>query len=306
MVVRLRRGCLIIAALFIVLQANCEAQKSLCSPSSCGNLVNISYPFWLKGHDPLPECRDPRYELSCENNRTVLYLYSGKYYVESISYNNRTMKVVDSGLQIHNCSSRPLYSLTYYANFTSSTKSDTQNKDPFFYPWPWPGNLGNYVVFLSCENPIRDTAKSSSSPHFVNTYPCINGSLGGSQYSYVFVGEIQFSDVPDSCTIGTMVPIRTLLDAGDHRSFSEIHYEMAMGFDLSWFRIDCGSCDETGGDCYPGQDPFNNYIVNCDPNREGGIFHSIFHSPRYCFTEYYWPQFYKHKLQPRLMVIGKA
>ncbi|XP_042487657.1 rust resistance kinase Lr10-like [Macadamia integrifolia] len=308
MVVKLRRGCLIIAALFIVLQANCEAQKSECSPSSCGNLVNISYPFWLKGHDPPPECRDPRYELSCENNRTVLYLYSGKYYVDSISYRNRTMRVVDSGLQTHNCSSLPLYSLTNLANFSHSTNLEifgTTDTDPFLYPSS--RQLENYIVFLSCESPIVPfTANSSSSaPHFVDTSPCINGS-SGSQYSYVFVGdELNYSDVPDSCTIGTMVPIRKLQKAGDHRSFSEIHYEMAMGFELSWYQIDCGSCNETGDFCYADASP-NNYTIICNPGCKGGLFHSIFHyTPgQSCFKLNYWFPFYYNVLRPSLIIIG--
>ncbi|XP_042501334.1 rust resistance kinase Lr10-like [Macadamia integrifolia] len=285
MVVKLGRGCLIIAALFIVLQANCEAQKSECSPSSCGNLVNISYPFWLKGHDPPPECRDPRYELSCENNRTVLYLYSGKYYVDSISYQNRTMRVVDSGLQIHNCSSLPLYSLTSYGNFSYLL---WYNKDPYYYPWL--PQLENYIVFLSCESPIITSSSSSSAPHFEDTSPCINGSLG-SQYSYVFVGdELNYSDVPDSCTIGTMVPIRKLQEAGDHRSFSEIHYEMAMGFELSWFRIDCRSCDNRWGDCHPAQDPSNHsFIITC----KGGCIG---------LKHFFWRTIYYNVMPPTLWI----
>lgn len=65
----------------------------LCSPSSCGEIHNISYPFSLRG-DP-KYCGDRRYTLSCENNHTVLYLYAGKYYVQQINYDNYTIRVVD-------------------------------------------------------------------------------------------------------------------------------------------------------------------------------------------------------------------
>ncbi|XP_043697409.1 uncharacterized protein LOC122648224, partial [Telopea speciosissima] len=257
-----RRGCCLLSisislafSFFILLQA-CEAQ-SYCNSSSCGNLYNISYPFRLSS-DP-PDCGDLRYELSCDqNNRTVLNLYSGKYYVEEISYKNRTMRVVDSGLQIHNCSSVPLYSLTSAVNFTV--------KDPFFYPKPW--RLENYIVFLSCESPITAI---KSAPQFVNTSPCIiNGSSfsAGSQYSYVVVGDSTVSMIPDSCTIGIMVPIR--LQETCQRSFSEIHHEMAMGFELSWFRIDCRSCDQIWGNCYPGQDL--SLMLACAFSCTGGIF----------------------------------
>ncbi|KAM3729812.1 hypothetical protein ACB098_12G038900 [Castanea mollissima] len=68
-----------------------------CSASSCGNIHNISLPFRLNT-DP-ENCGDPRYELSCENNHTVLlYLFGGKYFVQEISYNNYTIRIVDSVL----------------------------------------------------------------------------------------------------------------------------------------------------------------------------------------------------------------
>ncbi|XAR52227.1 hypothetical protein NMG60_11020176 [Bertholletia excelsa] len=66
-------------------------------PSSCGNILNISHPFRLKG-DP-EHCGDKKYELSCENNRTVLSSYSGKYYVEAINYQNYTIRLVDVGIR---------------------------------------------------------------------------------------------------------------------------------------------------------------------------------------------------------------
>jgi hypothetical protein len=88
-----------------------------CSPSSCGEITNITHPFRLKG-DPT-SCGDPRYELSCENNKTVLTLYSGKYYVKSINYQNYTIQIVDQGIKEGNCSSIPRYFLTSF-NFTTS------------------------------------------------------------------------------------------------------------------------------------------------------------------------------------------
>ncbi|KAI6672555.1 hypothetical protein NL676_000461, partial [Syzygium grande] len=73
-------------------------------------VANISYPFRLRG-DPMV-CSDPNYELACINNRTVLDLYSGNYYVRYIDYTNYTIRVADVGLQKGNCSSLPLRSLS--------------------------------------------------------------------------------------------------------------------------------------------------------------------------------------------------
>jgi hypothetical protein len=84
----------------------------------CG-VHNISHPFRLK--DSPKKCGDKRYILSCEdNNQLILYYESfGKYYVQSINYNNFTIRLLDFNLYYHNfsnssSSSLPPYSLGFY------------------------------------------------------------------------------------------------------------------------------------------------------------------------------------------------
>jgi hypothetical protein len=86
-------------------------EEHVCTASSCGKISNISYPFRLR-NDP-KQCGDNRYELVCKNNVTILYLYSAKYHVQSINYNNFTIRLVDPGVQKHNCSS-PLFYLGFF------------------------------------------------------------------------------------------------------------------------------------------------------------------------------------------------
>ncbi|GLT57323.1 hypothetical protein SLA2020_303030 [Shorea laevis] len=81
----------------VLVHQTCSAEDGhLCAASSCGDIHNISYPFRLQ-HDP-QNCGDRNYTLFCENNRTVLNLFAGKYYVRQINYNNYTIRVVDSGI----------------------------------------------------------------------------------------------------------------------------------------------------------------------------------------------------------------
>ncbi|KAJ4950782.1 hypothetical protein NE237_027614 [Protea cynaroides] len=288
-----RRGVLIIiifflALAFIVLGSEAsDFQKYYCNnvtdPSPCRNLLNISYPFRLKD-DPLDCSSDSLYELSCENNRTVLYLYSGKYYVEAISYENRTMRVVDAGLQIHNCSSLPLHSLTSHANFSFSPFTGGSN--PYYYPVSF--GIDNYITFLSCESPLLIRAASSYNSFVINTSPCINASSSGS-HSYVLVGGVFYADIPDSCTIGTTVPIHQLeYEAGHYPSFSEIHFQLTMGFELSWFLVDCQSCNKSGGYCYAAHDNFLNPVIRCNHPCIGAK--AIFRF--YCLKYYYYYYFY--------------
>jgi len=92
------RGMLFLILLVLLVHETWSAKDGEhCTPSSCGNIQNINYPFALKG-DP-DTCGDPRYRLSCENNQTVLDLYAGKYYVREINYSNFRIRVSDSGIQ---------------------------------------------------------------------------------------------------------------------------------------------------------------------------------------------------------------
>ena len=114
---------LTVLTVLVLVHPTCCAPTAMvnhtCSASSCGNIHNISFPFRLKT-DP-ENCGYPGYELSCENDRTVLYISGGKYYVQEISYNNYTIRIVDSGLHKDNYFfSTPTYpSSRYYLNFYS-------------------------------------------------------------------------------------------------------------------------------------------------------------------------------------------
>ena len=95
-------GLTVLIALVLVHPTCCTSAMvdRHCTASSCGNIHNISFPFRLST-DP-ENCGDVSYELSCENNRTVLNKFSGKYYVEEISYNNYTIRIVDTGIHKDN------------------------------------------------------------------------------------------------------------------------------------------------------------------------------------------------------------
>ncbi|XVF53415.1 hypothetical protein PTKIN_Ptkin05aG0098000 [Pterospermum kingtungense] len=209
--------------------------NSTCTPSSCGNIHNISYPFRLRG-DP-SNCANHSYELVCEqNNLTALYLYSGKYHVQAINYNNYTIRLVDAGVHKDNCS----YSLTL-SNFSS--------KDAFiWYNYKWGKSdykpeLTRSVVFLSCLNPVK------SSSFNVDASPCKNGdclsnsSLFRSRmYYYAVSGPMTVSDVKDLCrveliTMTSLLPVR----GGKNISYMEIYSSLVYGFELSFFQYRCGN-----------------------------------------------------------------
>ncbi|KAL6192136.1 hypothetical protein ACLB2K_038523 [Fragaria x ananassa] len=192
----------------------------------CGN-IQISSPFRLQG-DP-GHCGNKSYELSCEADGTnqshhaILYLFSGKYYVEAINYNNYTIRLVDAG--VHNTKdnyfSNPVYPLTVF-NFSSYSFSKYQPYSlsyPYFespdVSFPADQYLTAPLVMLSCKNPMN------YSDLFVETAPCINNtSIHSSSdpslstvYSYFMHGRFNKYNEPDirtadlglSCKITLMV-----------------------------------------------------------------------------------------------------
>ncbi|KAJ9679780.1 hypothetical protein PVL29_021634 [Vitis rotundifolia] len=214
--------------LLLLLPTTCKAKLNLhrCH-SSCGNIPDISYPFRLK--DDRRRCGDRKYELACENNRTILQLYSGRYYVEEINYNRETIRVVDTGLKKDDCSSLPLHSLTD-ANFSYG--------DPYRLSYKT-----SDVNFVDCEAPINSSLYIDMAPCSRNSSS--NSSLSSMQtYSYVVVRHMALSDLEDSCSVGLVVGFSTTGQEIDN-SLPDIHNRLLYGTDLKWFNCFgflCTSC----------------------------------------------------------------
>ncbi|OMP08487.1 hypothetical protein COLO4_06423 [Corchorus olitorius] len=215
-----------------------KGNRHYCSPSSCGSIHNISYPFRLNS-DP-NHCGVQGYNLSCQNNLTVLKLKSGgKYYVQAINYNNYTIRLVDAGVEKGNCSSLPGNSLSYY-NFTAGDIA------PYGLS-SWTYDRSKNILFLNCPKPVK-------APLYLNASPCLDDSYPSNSlfpeskagYPYVKVGRTRAPDVMNSCRIVLMVMTSLLGKDGNifniSSTYLDIHQELAYGFELSWSHVYCGSC----------------------------------------------------------------
>ena len=223
---------ILILIFFFLFNHTCRAQINQCFPSSCGKIQNISYPFRLNS-DP-KTCGDPRYMLSCENNLTIVYLYSKKYQVEAIHYNNQTIRIVDQGIQKGNCSSLPRYPLTNY-NFSYGDPYELRRRDTETFQ---DIQLTKSVIFVSCEKPVK-------SHLYIDPASCSNGGSGSAlssalaqskRHSYVIVnGSLSVSDMADTCGVELMVMVSNLVkNYSNSTSFMDIHNDLAYGFELSW------------------------------------------------------------------------
>ncbi|KAF8380065.1 hypothetical protein HHK36_027535 [Tetracentron sinense] len=152
--VRRRRRLLpvgFIAFILALFLAACSSAKEdgLCH-TSCGNIHNISYPFYLKG-DPL-NCgnRSFNYELACEVNRTILYINSRRYYAKGITYDKYIIP------------------------------------DGTVYPY-YLAKQTNYTILMDCENPVNSHQYLNTSP-CINASTTSSSSL--QKHSYALVGKM--------------------------------------------------------------------------------------------------------------------
>ena len=188
--------------------------------SSCGDIKNISYPFRLQG-DPIG-CGDRSFQLSCQNNQTILNFRGGKYYVKGISYDERTIRIVDVNLANGSCG-LPDRSLSM-----EEATDDSQYPSLITF---WQAN------FVNCSNSISDLANSK--------VPCLSGN---NYHVYVnFSNRDLFSfDIPKTCKVISKVPTN---------SENEVNYPyettlklLASGFDLRW-SVECSKCRAAGLSC---------------------------------------------------------
>jgi hypothetical protein len=243
-------GLMALIVILVLVQKTCSAEGSHhCPPSSCGTIRNISYPFRLEG-DP-EHCGDPRYTLSCENDlQTVLNLYTGKYYVREIYYNNYTIRVVDPGILNDTDSFIPRYPLDS-TNFSYGDPYGVSHSIFVSHSF-----VHSSVVFVNCEKPLNCGMCMDISGCFKNGVYSSDSSLSHSKrYRYVFL-HVEWPDLEDLCQVEQISLTKWpysyadgLADVLRNNSCADIHNKLLFGFELLWYRLYCGkSCQICGVD----------------------------------------------------------
>ncbi|XP_074334198.1 rust resistance kinase Lr10-like isoform X2 [Apium graveolens] len=226
---------LISTVLSLLSSFNCKAD----SPSSCGNIKNISCPFTLKGDHQKCDASSFIHELSCINNRTILYLQPDKllYYVERIDYKNLTMRIIDPGLQKNNYSSIPSHSIS---------RREGGNLYHFNQP----------ITVIQCPSPVISARYINiTSPGSTSFSASVLGKYYVYSYAYIVAGVLKISNIEYNCRISKQTWISRQSALGDYLpidsskydnivyNLSEIHDAMVSGFDLHWAYFYCFKCD---------------------------------------------------------------
>ncbi|KAF7849535.1 hypothetical protein BT93_L0655 [Corymbia citriodora subsp. variegata] len=207
---------------------------------SCGKIKNISSPFRLKG-DP-KSCGDPKYELACIKNHTILNLNSSKYYVQNIDYTNYTIRVADIHMTKGNC--LPL-------SFRSLSCGNFSNDDPYScirYGYELYGyGLYKYKLYdfygqgLIKTVSIVNCTKAIASRFSIDASSCLDrvefsnfSSTGRKLYAMI---DANASIVETTCILELTTMIPGWIDGNNLLSYAQIHEHMVYGFELSWLPI---------------------------------------------------------------------
>jgi hypothetical protein len=252
---------LIVVVLLLHQTCNTSADQDHCPPSSCGSILNINYPFRLTS-DP-KNCGDQRYNLSCENNQTlVLHLYDGRYYVRQINYTDNRIRVVDPGIGLNAneyYSFIPRYSLEYN-NFNSGD------------PYRTASTLS--MILVKCEKPVNSRYHLNISAYIEDgVYP------NSKRYTYALFGYQRAAvELGALCQV-EQISLTSLSDRyynDDLRNISciDFHNDLLRGFELSWWRLYCESCI-VGEYCYIDE---ANGIARCSSN--GAYIKELMHAKK--------------------------
>ncbi|XP_047965738.1 uncharacterized protein LOC125210209 [Salvia hispanica] len=192
-----------------------SADAKKCSPSACGAIRNISYPFRLKGDHS--HCGDSKYELTCKNNVTIVYLNAYKYYVKAIDCQNSTIRLVDASINKDDICSFPIRS-SYGYNFTTHSFYSV-------YPYFFDPMRQLLVNLISCPNPIHNSSLFTDI-----TQDCAS-NLSHHRFSYVHVGSIMASEIPHMCILDLIIATSTWPGFMDPQnvSLSKIHQFLLYG-----------------------------------------------------------------------------
>ena len=205
----------LLVLLFALFHEACIAkgQSQNCGSSCCGNLLNINYPFRLKGAPHQGGCGGVK--LDCENSRTSLLVDSVKFYVQEIDYVNQTIRLMDASLHKNTCSIPRLIPNIHdsYPKFFPSYYSH-----PFFY--------SKIMYLLNCTLQLN-------SPLYVDVSHCIGNCYSAqTHFFYAYFGNLKAFDLPESCSIEGSVPTRIRNATG--LSVLEIQQELLQGYEFHW------------------------------------------------------------------------
>ncbi|CAL9186797.1 unnamed protein product [Musa hybrid cultivar] len=187
-----------------------------CEPRSCGNGVNVSYPFWLRGQQP-SYCGFPLFMIICGNGSysPVLEILGHKFYALNIFYDNQSVLLTAVEFFDDSC---PLP----YENF---------GFDSSIYPFSISSLNRNVYFLLNCSNELWGYE-----------------SIACARNLAYFGGEYNMSTRLDLASLGCVLDIVPVVEYFN-ASNGDAAALLRRGWLLDWASPDCTECTAGGGRC---------------------------------------------------------
>ncbi|KAK1565081.1 hypothetical protein Q3G72_018272 [Acer saccharum] len=195
-----------------------------CAPKTCGNGLNISYPFWISGKQQ-SYCGYPNFEITCGDEEPILSISEEDYIIKNIFYANNSLLLASAAAY-----DRQETCPTPHHNISlSRTPFDLISTDT------------NLFFFYNC----------TKKPPDYYTYPidCISNST---HYSFAAFHEevlLKANYSLDLCRNSAFVPVD--VESINIANLWQMNYTevLKMGFLLDWTTHNCTSCEASGGRC---------------------------------------------------------
>ncbi|RRT64968.1 hypothetical protein B296_00041428 [Ensete ventricosum] len=187
-----------------------------CEPRSCGNGVNVSYPFWLRGQQP-SYCGFPPFMIICGNGSysPVLEIIGHKFYALNIFYDNQSVLLTAVEFFDDSC---PLPYESF--GFNSS-----------IYPFSISSLNRNIYFLLNCSNELWGYE-----------------SIACARNLAYFGGEYNMSTRLDLASLGCVLDIVPVVEYFK-ASNGHVAALLRRGWLLDWASPDCTECTASGGRC---------------------------------------------------------
>ena len=184
-----------------------------CTPTSCGNVTNITYPFWVDQQQP-SHCGYPAFRLSCENQIPILKISSSDVYqIRGIFYENQSVLVANAEFDERPCPVRH-WNLSF--SLTPFSVSSVNREVVFLFDCSEPPQSSDYKV------PCEDNGTNGTFAQFGNHLESSN--------------KCQSAVMP-------------VVDYSDTQNVSDYVRLLGNGFLVQWTAANCTECRDSKGQC---------------------------------------------------------
>ncbi|XP_012484276.1 LEAF RUST 10 DISEASE-RESISTANCE LOCUS RECEPTOR-LIKE PROTEIN KINASE-like 2.1 [Gossypium raimondii] len=221
---------LFLLTIFQLSYARDDFHFTSCAPFDCGNLVNISYPFWTHQYNRPSYCGygDEGYKLKCRQNQPpVMTLSSQEFYVLHLNRSHSLLTI--RRVELNNTCPQPILMNNAF-NYT-----ETAENIKLVYDCRSRGGPNHR---FSC----RKGGKETSLMFFKEDE---NECIGNSEQVEIPIGKKAFDDL-----IG---------------GISTVNESLVQPFDIRYFAYDpyCKHCKDSGGRCGHNQTETSAFVCNC-------------------------------------------